>query len=57
MPDVLRPFIPGEQQGEMSGGWFSIGIYAAMVILVWAMARIPPGVLRDGSHLPLGGGE
>lgn len=49
--------IPGEQQGEMSGGWFFSGIYAAMVILVWAMARIPRGVLRDGSLLPRGGGE
>lgn len=44
--------MPGAQPGEMSGGWFYAGIYAVMVALVWALARIPPGILRDGTWLP-----
>ena len=44
--------VPGVQPGEMPGGWFYSGIYAVMVALVVAMARIQPGVTRDDTFLP-----
>ena len=44
--------VPGDQPGEMPGGWFFACIYAVMVALVVTMTRIKPGITRDGTFLP-----
>ena len=45
----ILALIPGVQAGEYGDGWFTAGVYGVQVLLVIYLARIPPGIMRDGT--------